>query len=352
MFLGLVCAAVVAGVSLPQAQAQLRRDPGVVAVSPPPADKAGWMHEVLPGSDRYLVVSLTVGRISSDLPNVVSVTFGGTPMRHLGGVAHRSGVSVEMWGLWDPPLGMHAVQVQLDDVAAVVAGSVSFSGADPAAPTGAVASATGMGPRASVTVISVQGAHILDVYGSLEASPVVGQGQTTNWNRRTSVAGASSSRMGASSVVMSWDHGGASQSWAQAAVSVRAKQQIQLPADAGAPMPDSGVTPPDPPPDGAEFSTKRDGALADGPGGPADAGVIEDSGPGETGDNVEPGLLRRADLELGCACELGRASRGGVGGSFGLWVLATVGAVSMRRRRARKTHANSWQGGISRVRVR
>jgi hypothetical protein len=137
------------------------------------------------------------------VPAVTSLTCGGTALQQLGAISHPRGLRVELWGLLDPPEGTQPIELRLAAEAALVAGSVAFLGVDPIAPTGPVATGEGDGPVASVTVVSVQGSEILDVYGSLTATPTVGQGQMSNWNQRNLLTGASSRRQGSSSVVMS-----------------------------------------------------------------------------------------------------------------------------------------------------
>jgi hypothetical protein len=176
------------------------------------------------------------------VPAVTSLTCGGTALQQLGAISHPSGLRVELWGLLDPPEGTQPIELRLAAEAALVAGSVAFLGVDPIAPTGPVATGEGDGPVASVTVVSVQGSEILDAYGSLTATPTVGQGQMSNWNQRNLLTGASSRRQGSSSVVMSWSHGAVTQSWAQAAVSVRARTSPTWPEPGSAPE-----SPPDPP---------------------------------------------------------------------------------------------------------
>ncbi len=334
-----VCAALVVATSAAAAQAQVRVDPGTVVVSSDRTDGTTWNHVVPAGADRYLIVALTVGAVALPVPAVTSLTCGGVPLKRLGSISHPSGLRVELWGLLDPPVGTQPIELRLAAEASTVAGSVAYLGVDPDAPTGPVATGEGNGPVASVTVVSVQGSEILDVYGSLTATPTAGQGQMTNWNQRNGLTGASSRRQGSSSVVMSWSHGAATQSWAQAAVSVRARSSPTWPEPGPGPEspPEPGSapeSPPEPPPTDAgavdaditpPLRTPRRK-----PAGTPDAG--SDARP-QDGSGVDPSDgaagLRRTQLDLGCACDLGGPERSAGGLS---WLLLPVLAAALGRR--------------------
>src|SRR5215213_8090419 len=165
-----LCAALVLALA-GAAQAQVRVDPGTMVVSFDRTSGTTWNHLVPTGADRYLMVALTVGGLAAPAPAVMSLTCGGLPLQPLGSISHPSGLRVELWGLLDPPMGTQPIELRLAAEAAVVGGSVAFLGVDPDAPTGPVATGEGEGPVASVTVVSVQGSQILDVYGSLTATP-------------------------------------------------------------------------------------------------------------------------------------------------------------------------------------
>lgn len=331
-----VCAALVV-TSATAAQAQVRVDPGTMVVSSDRTDRTTWNHVVPAGADRYLIVALTVGAGAMPVPAVTSLTCGGAALQQLGAISHPSGLRVELWGLLDPPEGTQPIELRLAAEAALVAGSVAFLGVDPTAPTGPVATGEGDGPVASVTVVSVQGAEILDVYGSLTATPTAGQGQTSNWNQRNLLTGASSRRQGSNSVVMSWSHGAVTRSWAQAAVSVRARTSPTWPEPGSAPE-----SPPDPPAADAgpvaadagavdaDITPPLPDAAADTAGIP-DAGsdVGSKDGSGDPTDGAAG--LRRTRLDLGCACDLGGPERSS--GGMPWLLLPALAAVLARRRR-------------------
>jgi hypothetical protein len=336
-----VCAALVV-TSAAAAQAQVRVDPGTMVVSSERTDRTTWNHVVPAGADRYLIVALTVGAGAMPVPAVTSLTCGGVALQQLGAISHPSGVRVELWGVLDPPEGTQAIELRLAAEAALVAGSVAFLGVDPTAPTGPVATGEGDGPVASVTVVSVQGSEILDVYGSLTATPTAGQGQMSNWNQRNLLTGASSRRQGSSSVVMSWSHGAVTQPWAQAAVSIRARTSPTWPEPGSAPE-----SPPDPPAADAGAVAPDAGAvdaditpLPDAAADAADAAGIPDAGSDvgpKDGSGIDPtdgaAGLRRTRLDLGCACELGGPERSAGGMP---WVLLPALVAVLARRRPRR----------------
>jgi hypothetical protein len=337
----LACAALAATAG--GAQAQVRVDPATMVVSSDRTDRTTWNHQVPAGADRYLLVALTMGGVPAPVPAVTSLTCGGVALERLGWISHPSGLRVELWGLLEPPAGPQPIELRLASEAAVVAGSVAFLGVDPDSPTGPVATGEGNGPVASVTVVSVQGAQIVDVYGSLTAMPSAGSGQMINWNQRNTIAGASSSRSGSNTVVMSWSHGAVTHSWAQAAVSVRARSSPVWPEPGPAPE-----LPPDAPP--VEAGGVDAGSLPPLPDASPESAVAVDAG-GEVGAPDRPGvqpvdgsaspdggaspdgaaMLRRARLDLGCACDLGGDRDRAVGGLA--WLLAAALAAFLGRRR-------------------
>jgi MYXO-CTERM domain-containing protein len=280
-------ASIAFGPSVAQAQGvgQVRQDPAIVYVTASPSDRSTWMHEVKSGTGRYAIVALTLGQVMSQVPAGAAVTFGGRPMSLLGGVSNSDQVRVELWGLPDPAVGVQAIAVQLTRPGALVAGSLSFTGVNLPAATGTVATQTGAGSVASVTIASTTNEHVVDVYGSPEMVPTVGAGQTANWIDRNGISGASSSRPGGTGPAMSWDRSGGSSLWALAAVTLRA-----------APTSDGGA------PGGGDAGTSPagDGGSADSAGNDGAAGPMGDA------------TTRQVEFQMGCSCDLeGHRSPGG-----------------------------------------
>jgi MYXO-CTERM domain-containing protein len=332
----------------PSVQARVRQDPGAAAVSVTAADATTWTHLVPDGVDRYLLVGLTVGG-AAPVPAVSSLTGNGVSLQPLGSIAHSSGLRVELWGWQDPPIGPQTLELRLAGAASFVAGSVSYADVDRFSPTGPVATGEGDGPVGSVTVVSVQGEQILDVYGSLEEMPTVGQSQTINWSERNTITGASSSRSGSNSVTMSWGHGGTTRSWAQVAVSVRGRSSPVPPepgavdaagpaVDAAGPVADAAGPVADAlPAAGADADPLPADArlVVDAPppdGGSTEADAPGDTAPGAHGDAAMPDASRivRRQLNLGCACSVERSQDGGSAAALALVILQAL--LGSRRR--------------------
>ena len=347
--MGGLCA-VLSSLALPSpAYGDVIQDPPTVQVTSGNAPVT-WTHEVRPGTDRYAIVAVTLGQVMGTPPTARSVTFAGRAMSHLGGVANGVVVRVDLWGLPDPPVGPQPVELTLASDAAVVAGSLSFSGLDLAAPLGPVATATGAGPIAAVTVASALGDHVLDVYGSHEGQPTPVPGQSPNWIDRNAISSGSSSRPGAPTVTMAWDRTGGTD-WAIAAVSLRPRLRTLPPPDAAAP--DAGAPPPTDaaterpsagtdaggPPPAADAAAGGDGGAAGSGGGGSGGGGsggddsgADDGAAGSIGGREDAGP-RRVQYDLGCACRSGAApldGRGLLPASLGL---ALVVRLARRRRR-------------------
>jgi hypothetical protein len=354
------CMAGVLAATTATAAAAVEREPGVVFVSSTPTDRSAWAHDVPAGTDRFVVVAVTIGQMLPDNPTVMSLQFAGRPMSFLGAANGLDRVRTELWGLVDPPVGSSGVELRLSASGAVVAGSVSFRGVDPSAPNRAVLTGLGTGTVASLNVPSAAGEYVLDVYAGLDAIPTVGTGQTVHWDERNAVVGASSGRAAApASTVMAWDHGGVARSWVMAAIVLRPRPPP--PPDAAPPPPDVAPPPPDlatpidqaipsdtavaPPADGAPVPSPDAAAPVDA--GVSDAPMIRDAADDRAGDmrieqgdardaagstdgEDQPGV-RKIDAEVGCACDLG-GRPDGARGSFALVAFALWAA----RRRARR----------------
>ena len=341
------CLASAAATFAAPAAATVERDPGFVFVSSTPTDRSAWAHNVPAGTDRFVLVAVTIGQMLPDSPTVASVLFANRAMTLLGSATGASRVRTELWGLADPPVGAAGVELRLTGSGAVVAGSVSFRGVNPAAPTGPLGMGTGSGTVASVAVPSGPGEYVVDVYGGLDATPTAGAGQSVQWDEHNAVVGASSGRAGAAGAVMSWDHGGVARPWVLIAVAL--KPLPPPPPDAAAP-PDAAVPPADtavpadaaapadagPPADtGAVPAPDVAGSTDTGAdrraGDPADAGPARDEAGSTDGAAEPPASGRKVDAEVGCACSL--TARGAPAGTVGFALGAFVVWCSRRRQR-------------------
>jgi MYXO-CTERM domain-containing protein len=309
------------------ARAQVRQDPGVASVAASPSDRDSWNHPVGSGTDRYALVGVTLGPAAGELPTVATVSFAGRAMTFLGGISNGAVVRVELWGLSDPPTGMQPVELRVTRATALVAGSVSFSGVDPAAPASAVFTEIGTSPVASVSVTSAPGEMVIDVYGSPDANPVASSGRTPNWSDRSGVSGACSSRSGSTTVTMAWERSGGSSEWSLAAVSLRARSNSDggAPTDGGAPS-DGGA---------ASEAGVPDRVPADGSDGPPslDArppeGGTADAAAGNGDSQIDPDATgRRVEYQVGCSCRLDPRPPG----ASPLALLALLALLARRRR--------------------
>jgi uncharacterized repeat protein (TIGR01451 family) len=185
------------------------------------------------GTNRLLVVGVSIDINNHTTETVTSVTFGGTALTRLGtnndaANDHR----VEIWYLINPPATSNTTSVVFSNTGGVregvTIGAVAFTGVDQTNPMGAFTSASGGSSGfSSVDVPSNTGEMVLDVLaidGSQTAT--FGPSQTGIWNlssgatNGTDVSGSGSVRAGAASVPMSETFSGNSE-WSLGAVSIR-----------------------------------------------------------------------------------------------------------------------------------
>jgi hypothetical protein len=185
------------------------------------ASSLSWSHTVGTGTDRLLVVGVSV----ENSKTVSAVSYRGTPLTFLG--ARGNGDKrVELWYLKAPPSGTGTVAVSLSGSGNMVAGAVSFFGTDQFAPFGSFVSASSTSTTASVTATGsatdlVISALTIDGNAS---SRTPAAGQTAHWNRVSSsadVAGGASTAAGGPSVTMKWTASSA-QPWAIVAAAIKA----------------------------------------------------------------------------------------------------------------------------------
>jgi hypothetical protein len=197
-----------------------------------------WSHTVGFESNRLLLVGVSTQYATSS-----SVTYNGVALtlvgRQQGGSAANDGY-VEIWSLIAPPAGTAHVVVTVPDGDAIVAGAVSFTGADQATPLSAFVSANGQSTTPGVNVSSASGERVFAaLMWNHDWAPVTtGAGQTELWNRTkasigfSDVTGAGSTAPGAASVAMSWTT--QDDSWAVGAVAVRSATTIEYTLAEGA----------------------------------------------------------------------------------------------------------------------
>jgi len=162
---------------------------------------------------------------------------------------------MEMWYLLAPPTGTHDIHVDLQGpdgtwstgepyTNSTMAGATSWFGVNQTNPLGTFVSNSGHNvTTASVNVISAGGEVALDTLSVNGGSaPSAGSGQDQHWSRQT---GAGSSKVGASSVNMSWTidliYNGSP--WVIGAVSLKPASEPPLPpspSNGGQKPPSSG----------------------------------------------------------------------------------------------------------------
>lgn len=184
-----------------------------------------WSHTVGAGSDRALVVGLSMTSVTG--PN--TVTFNGVSMTSIG-ATDGTNIRSEQFILVNPPTGAFTVAVTLFSNSRCLQGfGDSYTGVRQTGSTGTFAGASGNSNAPSAVVTSSPGEIVLDVVGQQRTNLVegltVGAGQTTRGEdvcTDTVVwlhAGASE-EAGAGSVTMSWSSD-ATDVWAAQGVPLR-----------------------------------------------------------------------------------------------------------------------------------
>ena len=148
-----------------------------------------WRHQVPARSNRLLLVGVSY---RNGVDPVSQVSYGGQPLRLL---AARNGPNnqnrVEVWYLTAPPAGSADVVVTLPKDKKVVAGAMSFTGADQLAPLGTVRTAADDSGRACVTLANAPAPLVASVLATngeaLSINPK--SGQLTAWAATTGRAG-------------------------------------------------------------------------------------------------------------------------------------------------------------------
>lgn len=205
---------------------------GTPTVSKGNGSSFSWLHTVVAGANRLLIVG--VSWRSDDGQTVSSVSYAGramTPVVDKSQPAVATGakrVTVQIFRLIDPPVGDASVSVTLSATARVVGGAIALSGVNQATPIEASNSnaATDNAPKVSVTTLS-NNAWVLDTVARI-AGGTLTPNRIEVWNDVTGGgavhAGGAASRHGPvsppASILMSWNWS-TSDHWAAAAVAVK-----------------------------------------------------------------------------------------------------------------------------------
>lgn len=181
-------------------------------------------HTIGDFTGRLLIVALST---SYSTTTATSLTYGGGALTRVGFLdAGQMDGRIELWSLVDPPAGTADVTIELSNASSsVVAGIVSFTGADPIAPLRAPSMMRGTAGDPTVTVTSATGELVLGVvmwngdYTTL--SPAAGQ--QPRWNENAPlIVGAGSTAPGAPTVTMAWTVAGAFDDyWVAGAIAIK-----------------------------------------------------------------------------------------------------------------------------------
>lgn len=184
-----------------------------------------WPHTVGTGTDRVLVVGLSVRQGNRA---VTSITYAGLPMSLVG--TQTDGLNVVRMSLYilaAPPSGTANVTVTLSGQANFSGGAASFTGVYQSGPVAGFASAGGSSAAAVVTMPAAPGEVVVDTVAVQQNAGAVvpGGGQSPLWNVATGnsgndVGGGGSTAPGAASVTMFWSFA-AARPWAAGAARLR-----------------------------------------------------------------------------------------------------------------------------------
>ena len=163
-----------------------------------------FAHTTGSGTNRLMLVGVTIANDANTQYDVTEVTYGLTPLTFIGRVMAPTGgggtpntrPQTEIWALASPASGTANVVVSLGGVRAFMAGVTTFSGvdltSDLTSALGAYNSASASsGTDASVAVTSLAGQVVYDVVASSQYSSnypsifTAGAGQTEQWTQNT-----------------------------------------------------------------------------------------------------------------------------------------------------------------------
>jgi uncharacterized repeat protein (TIGR01451 family) len=196
-------------------------------------------HTTAAGSNRVLVVGISMNIANNTGATVSGVTYNGVALTQAG--AHNDGGltrRVEIWYLVAPSTGLNNVIVTVNlpggtGVLGVVVGAATFTGADQTIPIRSFLSAdAAAGNLASLNLTSAYGDMVVDTLatGGDRTVTTFGPSQTAQWNLNSTAAisppdvrGTGSTRAGAPSVPFS-EQFSATSNWSVAAVSIQPLQ--------------------------------------------------------------------------------------------------------------------------------
>jgi uncharacterized repeat protein (TIGR01451 family) len=196
-----------------------------------------FTHTTSATANRVLVVGVSINLVNSSSAAVNSVTYNGNAPLTFWGAHNDAGNTrrVEMWYLINPANGTDTVSVVLNPLGAatvgVVAGAITFTGADQTSPLrpfvfadGAAAAYSSLNVSSAlnemvVDTLAIEGDETISAFGPTQISEW-NQDSAGTGNATTDVRGTGSIRSGAPSVPLS-ETFSANSNWSEGAVSVR-----------------------------------------------------------------------------------------------------------------------------------
>ena len=208
---------------------------GTVAVSaysgavPASSGSSVTVSHTVSGSNRLLLVGITLGSNTQQTRQATSVTWNGAALTLVGAVNHVTAPSrsrTEIWRLVAPTAGAYDVVVNLNGSLdstgyQAVVSVMSFTGVDQTTPLGTYASSSGTAATQSVAISSAANELAFAVAGA-QTQLLTNSGNTEYWNDNTMYRtfAAGGTKAGASSVTMTWTKGTTS-IWTMSGVSIK-----------------------------------------------------------------------------------------------------------------------------------
>jgi uncharacterized repeat protein (TIGR01451 family) len=208
-------------------QAAITFDAGSSVVSnTKTATSAAWLHTVGSGSNRILIVGVSI--VDTTTNYVAGVNYGGAALTRIGTISRGTLYLTEMWYLLSPNSGTNTITVNMSNGASITAGAASFAGVNLSSPLGSFVSANGNNNNPTVDATTMAGDMVIDtitVNGSRTGA--VGTGQTVRWNPAAAGGGGWAKGAGSTELAtggtatMSWTLNGKS-NWTIGAVPIHA----------------------------------------------------------------------------------------------------------------------------------
>jgi uncharacterized repeat protein (TIGR01451 family) len=220
------------GATAAHAQATFDNQTDVTDTLTSVANTTTWSHTTAAGTNRLLLVAVSMNLRNATGTTISGVTYGGTPLTLLDAITDAApDTRTEVWYLLNGPTGANNVVITAggitpgEDVESV-SSATTFSNADQSAPP--TATAIGNGSPASVTLTGTAATDlIIDFVGARESVTLTPNGaQTTGYNTSTGTSGndiqaGSSGRAAATpNTTMTWTLS-STRRWSHIAVGVK-----------------------------------------------------------------------------------------------------------------------------------